>query len=274
MLVCAMGMPRSGTTLQYNIARLLAELTGFGYGHMAMEIMTPDESREHGRELEKSAYVDDEGLWIHSVTNVHGQFTKPGDIARLGEAGKLRLFYTTRDLRAVAVSMMDAHLLSWEDTVEGLKRAHESYEVVAPLLDSVPWAMQVGYWMYTADRSSGIHRMSDFLGIPTDGALENQIATATCPSKILMRPKRYLTENETWPVTDSQERAGRRTVTKNWGVRRRWIAVDGESRLSGEQSELLTTMCDGWNSKLTSTDEPVQEPVVQVPAPRIVPGTA
>lgn len=87
-------MPRSGSTLQYNLVRGIIEITNSGSGH---GFFAPEQTKESYHLFESWAAAPD----FHVIKT---QAFFPS-IEKLLQSGKVRVCYTYRDLRDVAASL-------------------------------------------------------------------------------------------------------------------------------------------------------------------------
>src|SRR5688500_9700344 len=127
-LVLCNGMNRSGSTLQYNMARLLAEKTGAGQGE---SFLNQDELDAHLSLLEE--WAAEERLHILKTHDL------PPAASHLWENGSLRLLYIYRDIRDVAASMKRIWNYEGEALFTALDQAIETYHVMRAMPRGVLW---------------------------------------------------------------------------------------------------------------------------------------
>lgn len=109
MLLVSAGMRRSGSTLQYNLARDLLEITERG---------TPEGYLPH------EEFSESEDRLIHWMRADRFHLVKshvfPGDVG--GAEGSVRFLHVHRDLRSVAASMKEKWETTEEELLESLSR--------------------------------------------------------------------------------------------------------------------------------------------------------
>ncbi|MEO2004273.1 MAG: sulfotransferase domain-containing protein [Candidatus Poribacteria bacterium] len=164
MLVLCNGMPRSGSTLQYNLVCNLVEAAGVGTARGGVEhtdAVVPDLRR-----VTSSSTM--------SVYKTHVML--PGImpwIAR-GDGGVL-LCYIYRDIRDVAVSLLEKHGPGDERVLTLLGDALRVYGELRVARDS-PHVLWQRYEDVIADRGAAARETADFLGLDTPATILDQIA--------------------------------------------------------------------------------------------------
>ncbi|MAE32416.1 MAG: hypothetical protein CMO43_12650 [Verrucomicrobiales bacterium] len=119
MLVVCNGMPRAGSTLQWNLVCELAEATGYGapIGATALDSISQDGVDAASRG-ERIYVVKQHDVWPGLIERV--QRNEPG----------IRVCYIYRDLRDVAVSMQNKWSRTWEALLQALDEAVTAYEAL------------------------------------------------------------------------------------------------------------------------------------------------
>ena len=162
MLIVCNGMMRSGSTLQYNIARTLAEKTGTGIGQ---GFFTDDQLTNLGERLlqwgkEQNYYV----IKTHDFNP---------NVAEMTSAGLAKVFYIYRDIRDVAASAKRKFgSKGVRDLVTGLDRVIDvHYRIKA--MDNVLWQK---YEDVVADNTSAIWAQADSLKLQPTEDIVSEVA--------------------------------------------------------------------------------------------------
>ena len=164
-------MPRSGSTLQYNIVRLLLEdgQAGVGEGYVA-----PDQTRTNYVATDQLAgWASDSTYHLVKTHPVHPAL--PELLAAEGS----KVCYIYRDLRDVAVSRR----IAWGDKTaalfEGLDRSVAWYWELSALRDSYPDAvLWQRYERVMGDLRAAVRETALFLGVSADETTVDSIAEA------------------------------------------------------------------------------------------------
>lgn len=149
MLIVCNGMLRSGSTLQYNIARSLVEKIGIGRGEAFFD----------------NNYILPEGDFIrwaedtrHHVIKMH--VVHP-NAARLAANGYVRICYIYRDIRDVAVSAKRMFYYEGQELIDALDLAIETYYKLQTI-ENVLWQK---YEDLATDISAQVVNIAEFLGL-------------------------------------------------------------------------------------------------------------
>ena len=166
MLVICNGMFRSGSTLQYNLARELLERLGCGTGHGFFdgEAITADRN-------EIQRWLNDEKLHIVKTHKIPPIVFDPQFFNRF------RILYIYRDLRDVAVSLKRRdQYASYSDKklLQVLDLAVDIFNRVTPL----PNALIQQYETLTNDLDTALHEIAGFLNMPIDPKTANHVIHA------------------------------------------------------------------------------------------------
>jgi hypothetical protein len=154
MLIICCGMQRSGSTLQYNIVRRLAEITGTGRSAGYFD----------GQEIE-DALVDFEqwaGERSITVIKVHDLAEK---LRNMSKSQGVRICFTHRDLRDAAVSIQLKFKAYGEELLQRLDNAIGVHRFVAAL--PIDHQLVQGYEEMRDQLPQVIARHAEFLGLDT-----------------------------------------------------------------------------------------------------------
>jgi hypothetical protein len=157
-------MARSGSTLQYNLACEMAEITGRGgsVGPSIFDDSSSDVVDDLARD-EKLHVVKQHDVWPDMIQRI--QRDDPG----------VRICYIYRDLRDVAVSMRNKWPLSWEAVIQKLDEAVATFEIVHEARTSAAVLWQ-RYEDVTADLPAATRDVADFLGLRLEADMVARIA--------------------------------------------------------------------------------------------------
>lgn len=161
MLILCAGMIRSGSTLQYNLARALAEEHDVGRGEGFLENLCEEDTQTRVR------------CWLHDDL-VHVVKTHRPSATVLSPGGNgIRVLYIYRDLRDVAVSLQAKDVRrSFGDIMRNLEDAVDAYRHVRELS---PLLCQ-RYEDLIADVPQAVQQIAEFVGIRLDQAGARAIA--------------------------------------------------------------------------------------------------
>jgi len=164
VLALCNGMPRAGSTLQYNIARCLVEKGGLG---QAEAFITAD--KDHAKRIEKARLTGwaTDDPW--HVAKTHEVFDA---LPELLDGGRTRVLYVYRDLRDVAVSIKRAFAATGDELMRRVVEGVEWYERLDALRSSHPTCfLWVRYEDMYADLPSAIQATADFLHLNASDAV-------------------------------------------------------------------------------------------------------
>ena len=171
MLIVANGMPRSGSTLQYNALRMIVEQTGTG---VAEGYAAPDETRTNYVSSERLVeWAADETLHLIKSHSVHP------NLLSLSSAGRTKACYIFRDLRDVAVSRRVAWGDAGDVLFEGLDRSvgwyWEMRAIQAAHPDAVLWQ---DYAEVIGDLPESVGALARFLEVPLPANVVDEIVSS------------------------------------------------------------------------------------------------
>lgn len=162
MLVVCNGMPRSGSTLQYNIARLLLEKTGAGVGKGYFQ-----------RDQFKRNYDAFAG-WGESdrlfLIKTHDAF--PYEEEFHGRE-QIKTLYIYRDLRDVAVSLRKMFKLEGDKLFSALRRAVDTFD----LISANDHALMQRYEEVFLDLEHATREVADYLGLEVGDDIVGEVAS-------------------------------------------------------------------------------------------------
>lgn len=175
LLVCN-GMNRSGSTLQYNMARLLLERRGMGVGEGAV----------NAAELARSPQY---AAWLAApqwhIVKTHQLLP---DAPRELTAGRMAVCYIYRDLREVAGSYKRVWGVAGEPLLRELDEAVQTYEAVQQLPGRV---LQQRYETATADLPQAVREMAAWLGLAVTAEEVAEVAAA-CSAETMQHVQQRL----------------------------------------------------------------------------------
>ena len=161
MLVLCNGMPRSGSTLQYNVVRCLAEAAGRGEGHGFNSIHAGHEAAPGEAALH--AWSQDGDLHVVKMHEVVPR------LADLLTDGSVRVCYIYRDLRDVAAFAKRALGHRGDDLLRVIADAVSHFQQLSDLRvahpDAVVWQRHEDVY---GDLRGAIREAAGFLGVPGD----------------------------------------------------------------------------------------------------------
>lgn len=161
ILQCA-GMIRSGSTLQYNLAKEVVEVThSGGYLHANMDLF---------KEVKAKAPLEE--WWVNK-----GHIYNPELHDPIVEAGQMRVVMIYRDLRDVVVSTMHFRNRTFEDVVSSIRE--EAVEAEREWLENVPheFIHRARYETVIHDAASEIQAIADLVGVNLSLRDKRQIAS-------------------------------------------------------------------------------------------------
>ncbi len=157
MLVLCNGMVRSGSTLQYNIARLIVESLGVGEGcrNASERAATGPLAGTRPQDIVSTALLDDPARYVFHTHDLDTLLPDLERAQRLGEDGQLRVLYVHRDLRDVVASMKRAWGIDFDECAEILDRVQDNYEFIRRHADA-DWLLVQRYDQVVADVPSAV----------------------------------------------------------------------------------------------------------------------
>jgi hypothetical protein len=175
MLVICNGMVRSGSTAQYNMARLLVERAGIGVGQGALAALF------QGRSPDAGGLAGDSRHFAFKIHDLH-EFSDPAYVVRLASEGRLKLLYIHRDIRDVYLSLKRMQRKSPEQLLAILDNAVQSWKWVEERLDE-PWILVQRYDDLMADMVTATREIAHHLGVAaTTGEIEGVAASCSLSS--------------------------------------------------------------------------------------------
>ncbi len=227
MLIICGGMPRAGSTLQYNIARILVERAKLGSAEGAY---LPDEL---------DAVQETFHQWARSkryhIIKTHVPVRGLEEWERV-EA--VRVLYIYRDLRDVAVSVRDMFGLTgvqlWRSLDDAIAAYYEFRSKTSVLMQK--------YECVVEDIPRAVSEIGQFLGIP----ISNAAAVTVAEECSLESVRRVVSSSGLWwkqPLRASLLNIGRKTratrVLRALGVPQAKIAKMRKSLIAAESKTLL-----------------------------------
>lgn len=166
MLVVCNGMMRSGSTLQYNLARNLVEKMGCGMGKGFFT------SKELTRfENKFSQWADDKNHYVIKIHELHPS------IAEMATQGSARILYIHRDIRDVAASTKRKFGLREIELVAALDRAIAT----CCRIERVQGVLWQRYEDVKDDLLTAIQAQADFLSLSPGQDLMRTLANECAP---------------------------------------------------------------------------------------------
>lgn len=161
MLIVCNGMPRSGSTLQYNLARTLVEKMGVGEGHGYF-----DQPTELGSRLLE--WSNDDGYHVAKTHAVHPE------IIVMTASGSACITYIYRDIRDVAVSLKRAFKVRREEALlRTLDTAITSHYSIKSIKGEVLWQK---YEHTVANVPDAVWTQAKFLGLEPTESIVSEVA--------------------------------------------------------------------------------------------------
>ena len=176
MIVLCSGMQRSGSTLQYNLARVVVERAGAGCGQ------TESGTRFKDRPPSWDELADSSERFVfHCQHDMRRFFVgeveyADGDrIAALGREGRLFLLHIHRDIRDACVSMHRKSGLPVEQLTRRLDSSVDCYWNVQRHVGE-PWVLVQRYETVVGDLRAAVAAVADFIQVPCDASRLDEIA--------------------------------------------------------------------------------------------------
>lgn len=251
MLAISMGPPRCGTTLVYNIARLVVEHTGRGFGHLGQEVNFEDEAERYTgygdppvgiyHDLENSDFAFSDKTFVMQFHDPYQRFTSSREFFRLADEGLLKVLYAVRDLRASIESHMRCFRVSFDQAVGFLLgNSYPAWTDIRFRLDE-GWILKITYPTLVSDLPLVVSQIADFLGVGISPEVHSQIVSVCLPGNAWMRR----TLSREWPLLDRQEHISEKSVSSQYFRSDRWIEALTPSEISH-----IDTLGGGWNREL------------------------
>ncbi len=171
MLVICNGMVRSGSTAQYNIARLLVEHAGIGIGQAALADVYPTGLPDAG------ALARDSRHFAFKIHDLH-EFSDPAYVLRLAAEGRLKLLYIHRDMRDVYLSLKRMWQKPLHELLDMLDSAVKNWRWVAQHADET-WVLVQRYDDLMDDMVAATSDIAHHLGVEATAAEMGRVA-ASC----------------------------------------------------------------------------------------------
>jgi hypothetical protein len=161
MIVMCNGMPRSGSTMQYNMARILLLATGRATAH---GFTASQQSHTHGVSDEQMrAWGAEDHFHVVKMHEAHLLLT---DLAR---ANEMRVCYIYRDLRDVAASSKRAFGQRGGGLLRAVAEAHKHYVDLSAARAEAPASfLWQRYEDVRADLKSAVAEVAVFLDLALD----------------------------------------------------------------------------------------------------------
>jgi len=159
MLVLCNGMIRAGSSVQYNIARMLVQELGVGWARAEFERRYPEKAPN------AAALAADERQYvfkIHDLTTF--EYADLDLLGKLIGTGGVRVLYIHRDVRDVAVSLMEKLGVTFDYSCKMIDGALNGYHGVQPHLGA-PWLLVQRYDELTSDIEAGVEQIAALLAL-------------------------------------------------------------------------------------------------------------
>jgi hypothetical protein len=132
MLVVCNGMPRSGSTYQYNVARLVVAATELGVAHSYLEPGFTDMRGDGWPPEVFRGWIDDDAYHVVKMHEPH-----PTAVGAISD-GRVRVLYIHRDIRDVAASVKRVRHRKGDSLLERVGRAVTLYYTFRDLRAAAP----------------------------------------------------------------------------------------------------------------------------------------
>lgn len=245
MLVLCLGMKRSGSTLQYNLARNLVESADSLEGGYILS-MAPEQRSKLFDE-----YAADTKL---CVVKSH---TMPPEAASL-PAEQVRFCYIYRDIRDVAVSIRAKGGLTGEKLLAYLDTCIDDYHEIIQV-DSL---LKQKYEDVMADTPTAIRELADFLAVPVDDQLVQRINEQCSIETALSKQKPSLRSSVRAILVRLSRAVGGKDGLRKWGAPR-WLLrrmhlprpkIDSRTELHADHISKDKGACGLWRTSLPKKD--------------------
>lgn len=184
MLVICNGMPRSGSTLQYNLVRGIIEKMEKGSGE---GFFNPQQTRDLYDQFEQ--WAEDNSFHVIKTQSIFP------NIDQLLLSSNVSICYTYRDLRDVAASLERRFKTEGKELYKILDDIIKEYYIIQKL----PNLISVQYEEMTSDTQSATRYMADALGLSPHSsqiqAVTDEFSLASAKKKIQKFEFRYKIED-------------------------------------------------------------------------------
>ncbi len=173
MLVVCNGMPRSGSTYQYNLARMVVQAAGLGVAHSYLDPGFNDMPGDGWPAAVFQEWIDDDTYHVVKMHEAH-----PVAVGALGD-GDVRLLYIYRDIRDVAASLKRVRHRKGDSLLERVERAVTLYYTFRELRDAAPdYVLWQRYEEAVPDPDEAARQVARFVGAPLSDAAIADVAQA------------------------------------------------------------------------------------------------
>lgn len=159
MLVVCNGMPRSGSTYQYNLARMVVRAAGLGVAHSYLDPGFNDMPGDGWPAEVFQEWIDDDA---HHVVKMHE--AHPVAVDALSD-GHVRLLYIHRDIRDVAASLKRVRHRKADSLLERVERAVTLYYTFRDIRDAAPdYVLWQRYEEAVLEPEEATRQVAEFVG--------------------------------------------------------------------------------------------------------------
>lgn len=166
MVALCNGVVRSGSTLQYNIARLVVEKLDLGCGRARLQELVEQGvvPRPEGPDLASTRLPASSRIYVFHAHYLSLPFPNLDHAAELGNGGQLKVLFVHRDLRDVLASMKRTWKMKWSECAAMLDRTRDNYAFVRRHQDE-EWLLVQAYETLTADLPAAVGEIASTLGV-------------------------------------------------------------------------------------------------------------
>lgn len=209
MIVVSFGVPKSGSTLAFEMTRAILELNGFAQDRLAVGLVVPEADINHQRDwsddLMTRLFDATRGTKVVIKTHETPSAMSPALLVEALEAGDLKIHVVYRDPRDAIVSMIDQGVKVRQGgpliqrSIRGVDEA--IVRLGRPLVYLRQWgsfpSLKLQYEKFAFDADAGPRLIADDLGMTADPAEVWERVNRRFTQKNVARPQRHATE--LWP---------------------------------------------------------------------------
>lgn len=210
MIVISYGIPKSGSTLAFEMAKAILEIDGSPQRRVDDKLLG---QTEHGVNFVRE-WTDDRlgrlleatrGSWLVVKTHAPPAYLSTDVVLDAIAGGELRIHVVFRDPRDTVVSMVDHGIRARQNNTRGFSTIRGIEDAIAGLSAHMEYfrrwgsypSLKLAYEEFAFDPSVGPSRIADDLGVAVDPARVWEMVERRFTQRSVARPERYRTE--LWP---------------------------------------------------------------------------